>query len=67
MATILNKLRQPITINLSDGSPLYFLAGEAKKIPLKLLSSLELQNLIDKRILVVISLDKEEELSNEEI
>lgn len=67
MATILNKLRQPVTVNLSNGEPVYFLAGETKQIPLNLFNSLELQNLIRDKVLVVISLDKKEENQDEEV
>lgn len=61
MATIINKLRQPVTVNLSDGTTMYFLAGETKKIALNLVNSVEIQNLIKNKSFVILSLDIKEE------
>lgn len=62
MAEILNKLYQPVTVNLSDGSSVIFLARETKNIPLSLLQSTELQNHIKKKHFMILKLNDKEEI-----
>lgn len=63
MATIMNKLYQPVSVNLSNGEAVHFLSRETKKLPLDVLQSVELQNHIKAKNFVILNMQdvKEEE------
>lgn len=56
MASIMNKLYQPVSVNLSNGESVHFLSRETKDIPLDLLQSVELQNHIKAKHFVILSM-----------
>ena len=58
MATIMNKLYQPVSINLSNGGSVHFLARETKKVPLEVLQSVELQLQIKEKNFVILSMQE---------
>ena len=64
MATIMNKLYQPVSVNLNNGEAVHFLSRETKKLPLEVIQSVELQNHIKAKNFVILNMQsdvKEEE------
>lgn len=57
MVTILNKLRQPLTINLSDGATLHLLAKESAEVTTEQFDSPELKSHLSKTNIIVMKMN----------
>lgn len=57
MVEVLNKLRQPLIINISEEESIHFLANETKMLTYEQLKSQDIQELITKHYLVIIKMN----------
>ena len=59
MVLVLNRLNQPLPVNLKNGKSLHFLAKESKSISFDDFQSTEIKEKVDKGMLVVLRMDNE--------
>lgn len=57
MITIMNKLRQPLIVNVSEGKSIHFLARETKEIEYDDFNSLEVKRHIELGNLLVLKME----------
>jgi|AntRauTorckE6833_2_1112554.scaffolds.fasta_scaffold00836_24 hypothetical protein len=57
MVKVLNKLRQPLVINIVDGEDIHFLSREEKELTEEQFNSKRVQKYVDLEDLIVLSVD----------
>ena len=57
MVIVLNKLRQPMTLNLQDGSSLHLMSKGTGELTVENFDSVEVKNSVNQGTLLVIKMD----------
>lgn len=57
MVTLMNKLRQPLVLNVADGKSIHFLARETKEVSYEDFNSLEVKRHIELGNILVLKME----------